>query len=249
MGGDHVPLSSVGVAEIDQYLVQHASSPGAHNTKRKHICTFFSFCLTRDWLSKNPMLKVLRKIESIEVHVTDPKLIEALLHATFTQLSEPAASAMRAYPALAAFAGVRPEEITRLHWDSIDLTQSLVYIPKSVSKTRDDREVPITENCRAWLLTCSNRTGAMQPQSSFVTRFLKIRTFCGIETWKKQGTPWPHDVLRHTFASSWLAIHKNRPLLAEIMGNSVAIITRHYKRTLSPAQAQALFDIMPPLLK
>ena len=41
-------------------------------------------------------------------------------------------------------------------------------------------------------------------------------------------------------------MHKNRPLLAEIMGNSVSIITRHYKRTLSVAQAEALFSIMPP---
>jgi integrase len=153
---------------------------------------------------------------------------------------------MRAYLTLAAFAGVRPEEITRLHWNNIDLSQSLLYIPKSVSKTRDDREVPLTQNCVAWLLTCSNRTGPIQPKSSLATRFLKIRTFCGIETWRKQGEPWPHDVLRHTFASSWLAVHKNRPLLAEIMGNSVGIIAKHYKRTIPLAQAQALFAIMPP---
>jgi len=35
------------------------------------------------------------------------------------------------------------------------------------------------------------------------------------------------------------------PMLVEIMGNSVGIITRHYKRTLSLAQAEALFVIMP----
>ncbi len=73
-----------------------------------------------------------------------------------------------------------------------------------------------------------------------------LREACGIETWRNPGAPWPHGVLRHAFGSSWLALHKNRPLLAEIMGNSVNIITRHYKRTLSVAQAGALFAITPP---
>ena len=153
---------------------------------------------------------------------------------------------MRAYLALAAFAGVRPEEITRLDWSQIDLEQSLIYIPKTVSKTHDDREIPMTPNCLQWLQTCSNRIGPIQPKSSLASRFLKIRTFCGIETWRRAGEPWPHDVLRHTFASSWLAIHKNRPHLAEIMGNSVGIIAKHYKRTIPTTQAHALFAIFPP---
>ena len=134
-GGENVALSSIGVAQIDQYLVRSAASAGSHNTQRKHLCTFFSFCLTRDWLAKNPMLKVVRKTESIEVHVTQPAVIEALLNATFTQLQEPAASGMRAYIALAAFAGIRPEEITRLDWSHIQIKQSLIYIPKAISKT------------------------------------------------------------------------------------------------------------------
>ncbi len=95
-------------------------------------------------------------------------------------------------------------------------------------------------------MTCTERTGPVAPSTSLTSRLLKLREACGIQTWRKPGAPWPHDVLRHTFGSSWLAIHKNRPLLAEIMGNSVNIITRHYKRTLSVAQAEALFSIMPP---
>ena len=247
--GPKTPLGSIHLAQANEYLMLRASSPGTHNTKRKHLCTFFNFCVAHDWISKNPMEKVIRKKESIEVHVATPDQVRRLLDHTFDCLAEPAASSMRAYLALAAFAGIRPEEIHRLDWQDVNLEQNVIYISKAASKTNDDREVPILPNCRAWLLSCTQRTGLIAPKGSFMTRFLKLRQASGIQTWRQPGEPWPHDVLRHTFGSSWLAIHKNRPLLAEIMGNSVAIITRHYKRTLSPAQAQALFDIMPPLRK
>lgn len=243
--GPETPLGSIGLANINAYLLRTAASPGTHNTKRKHLCTFFNFCKAHDWISKNPVEKVIRKKETIDVHVAKPEQIHRLLTNTYDCLGEPAASSMRAYLSLAAFAGIRPEEIHRLDWRDINLDQDVVYISKATSKTNDDREVPILPNCRAWLLTCSHRSGAVASKGSFATRFLKLREASGIRTWRQPGEVWPHDVLRHTFGSSWLAIHKNRPLLAEIMGNSVGIITRHYKRTLSLTQAEALFAIMP----
>ena len=245
IGASH-PLGAITLAHINEYLMLRASSPGTHNTKRKHLCTFFNFCTAHDWIAKNPVDKVVRKKETIEVHVATPEQVRRLLEHTYGCLSEPAASSMRAYLALAAFAGIRPEEIHRLDWRDVNLQENVVYISKAASKTNDDREVPILPNCRTWLMTCTERTGPVAPSTSLTSRLLKLREACGIQTWRKPGAPWPHDVLRHTFGSSWLAIHKNRPLLAEIMGNSVNIITRHYKRTLSVAQAEALFSIMPP---
>ena len=53
------------------------------------------------------------------------------------------------------------------------------------------------------------------------------------------------DVLRHSFASYWLAIHKNLAELAEHMGNSAKIIGKHYRRVMSLAEAQAWFEILP----
>ena len=74
---------------------------------------------------------------------------------------------------------------------------------------------------------------------------LKLREACGIPVWRKPGAPWPHDVLRHPFGFSRLAIHENRPLPSEIMCNPLNSNTLKYKRTLSVAQAEALFFIMP----
>ncbi len=61
------------------------------------------------------------------------------------------------------------------------------------------------------------------------------------------GEGWQSDVLRHSFASYWLAIHKKRTELAEHMGNSTKIIGKHYWRVIAQTEAQAWFAILPPV--
>jgi hypothetical protein len=89
--------------------------------------------------------------------------------------------------------------------------------------------------------------GVIVPATSFLRRFNTIRPAVGFQTRKlPTGDRWRHNVLRHTYGSCWLAIHQNRPLLAEHMGNSVRIITKHYKRMVSRGQADAWFNVLPP---
>ena len=242
------PKTSVGdltLERLESYLGT-SLTPGTFNTRRKHLVTFLNFALKRGWIEKNHALNISLRIERYEVHILTPEQVARLLTACDV-LQEPARSSMRAYIALAAFAGIRPEELHRLNWRDIDLEHNTIYISKSVSKVNDDRNVPITENLRAWLLTITHRTGVIAPATSFRRRFNTIRPAAGFQTWKSpKGDAWHHDVLRHTYGSCWLAIHQNRPLLAEHMGNSVRIITKHYKRMVSRGQAEAWFNVMPP---
>jgi hypothetical protein len=59
------------------------------------------------------------------------------------------------------------------------------------------------------------------------------------------GEEWQSDVLRHSFASYWLAIHKNCAEVVEYMGNSAKNIGKHYRRVMAPTEAQAWFAILP----
>ena len=56
---------------------------------------------------------------------------------------------------------------------------------------------------------------------------------------------WDQDIMRHSFASYWLAVHKNAPELAEIMGNSLPIIRKHYENTVLEAVAVKFWAIRP----
>ena len=243
--GPGIPVAEISIAQLEAYL-KSSQTPGTFNTRRKHLVTFLNFALKRGWIEKNHALNIGLRIERYEVHILTPEQVARLL-AACDVLQEPARSSMRAYIALAAFAGIRPEELHRLNWRDIDLEHNTIYISKSVSKVNDDRNVPITENLRAWLLTITHRTGVIAPATSFRRRFNTIRPAAGFQTWKSpKGDAWHHDVLRHTYGSCWLAIHQNRPLLAEHMGNSVRIITKHYKRMVSRGQAEAWFNVLPP---
>jgi hypothetical protein len=72
-----------------------------------------------------------------------------------------------------------------------------------------------------------------------------VRAAAGFSVRGNKGEPWPADVLRHSYASCWLTIYKNRAELAELMGNSAAIIGKHYRRPIPQAEAEEWFAIWP----
>ena len=65
----------------------------------------------------------------------------------------------------------------------------------------------------------------------------------GLDRPRKSWTP---DALRHSFASYWLAVNQNRAKLAEQMGNSEAVIGRHYRKPIAPKKAEAYWLVKPP---
>ena len=58
-------------------------------------------------------------------------------------------------------------------------------------------------------------------------------------------TEWPHNALRHCFASYTLAAEQNAPALALEMGNSVEVIMQHYREIVTPAEAARFWNLLP----
>ena len=57
---------------------------------------------------------------------------------------------------------------------------------------------------------------------------------------------WPKDVLRHSYASYILPLHPDVHALAAKMGNSVAVIHKHYRRPVRAELAHEFWKILPP---
>ncbi len=237
-------LSDLKQADIEHYLGD-AETAGTRNTRRKHLVTLFSFAVKKKWITENPAKEIKRLKETFDVQTLTPEQMIRLL-ASCDALPEPAAGAMRAYIALAGFAGIRPEELHRLDWHDVNLSTGSAFIRAEVSKVGEARAVPLTENCKAWLATSSTRTGPVAPKAGFRYRFDAVRATAGYSVRGHEGEEWQSDVLRHSFASCWLAIHKNRAELAEHMGNSAKIIGKHYRRVMAQTEAQAWFALLPP---
>lgn len=56
---------------------------------------------------------------------------------------------------------------------------------------------------------------------------------------------WPVDILRHSFASHWLASFHDENKLAAIMGNSPGIVHRHYKALVTEKDAAPYWTLEP----
>lgn len=60
---------------------------------------------------------------------------------------------------------------------------------------------------------------------------------------------WKADALRHSFASYWLATFPDAPALAMLMGNSPAMIFRHYNDPKFRDEAAKWWKIRPKNLR
>lgn len=60
------------------------------------------------------------------------------------------------------------------------------------------------------------------------------------------GDPWPHNALRHTYASMHYAFHENEARLQAQMGHeSAAMLHRHYRALKTKAEAARFWALRP----
>lgn len=154
------------------------------------------------------------------------------------------------YLALATFGGIRPFELVRLETSALDLEAGHVPLDARVTKTSDRRVVELSANCvrwlRVWRAEFPDYTHVAPP--SWDRLMKKLRVAAGL-------TPWPHDVLRHCFASYFHAQYGDKARLQNQMGHSEGedTLDRHYRAVRGPdgkpvtkAEAAKFWAIAPP---
>ena len=125
-----------------------------------------------------------------------------------------------------------------LQWSDVKWKQSTIRVRAEVSKVGKARNVAIEPNLRAWLKPYEKTQGPICTPD-WLRLFRKTRQDAKI-------TKWPHDCLRHSFATYWLEKYKDAPRLALEMGNSVSVILAHYHKVLDdPTDATKFWNIKP----
>jgi integrase len=142
------------------------------------------------------------------------------------------------YLAIGAFAGLRNAEISRLDWKHIRFDRGFIECEASMTKTRQRRLVPISENLRAWLEPIA------QPSGPIVSYQDVASVVC--EFGHRIGLTWKRNALRHSYISYRLALVPDTARVALECGNSPDVIFQHYRELTEPAQAQEWFSIIPP---
>lgn len=215
---------------------------GINNTLTT-IRTFIAFAKDRGWLSRESGL-----LAGIEKQKEKAAPVEIFTPAEMRALLDHCSAEIRPALAIAAFAGLRTAELLRLSWADVDRRPGFVEISADKAKTAARRLVPISQNLRAWLALSPRTDGLVWPHDDqSIYRELK-RTVKRINESRKTGAAafkWTSNALRHSYVSYRLADTQDVNRVALEAGNSPAMIFKHYRELVTPAEAATWFSLAP----
>ncbi len=145
--------------------------------------------------------------------------------------------------AIALFSGIRTCEICRMDWSQVrphrDPDEAHIEVKAAGSKKQLGRRiVPILPALAAYLeKTGVPKSGRIVPNSNMQTRQELLA--------QRAGLDWKHNGCRHSFGSYRMADIKNVYQVAEEMGNSPAMVKKHYFQAVTKAEAARFWAIRP----
>jgi integrase len=230
----HCDVSALVPDDVAAFFEGLRLAPRSYNNFLRAVRTFFLFAQNRGWLSKEVDLLALvekRSEKRAPVEIFTPAELKALL--------KNASSELAPCFALAAFAGLRAEEILRLDWADIERRPGFVEVAAHKAKTATRRIVPIPENLSRWL-ALAPRNAERLWQHGKAWFFEAIRN-----TAADARIKWKQNALRHSFISYRLAEIQDVNRVALEAGTSPQMIFRHYRELATPEQAATWFAIVP----
>lgn len=230
-----ISIAAVTTDDIKGWILRMGGSPKTRSNLRASVITLFKHAQEKGHLmegvstaAERVTLKKTAKGQG-EIGIFTPEQIAKLLNAADEEAM--------LYLAVGAFTGIRAAEMLRLSWEHFHWDMGIVKLPGTVTKTGHKRNVPILPSLAAWLADHRDKTGQV-----FSSEKAADRT---IEFAKKQGEEWPSNALRHSFGSYRSADVKSHPQVAMEMGNSVALVKKHYDNCVTEEQSRVWFGTLP----
>lgn len=260
------PCAAITPAMIRDALdVCHAGHPTSWNNLKRELSTLFNFAIKRGWIIKNPVDPIDKlPVQETEIVALTPEQLIALFRACSPpqeidkkapvyqrRVAAQDTTDLRLYVALGAFAGIRPWELTRLTWADISLEDGVVSVRAKHSKTGGARHVTIQPVLKEWIQACRpHNAGPEDPVINPVdlkTRLFALRTRAGYSP----ENPWPHDCLRHSFASYSMKAGHDLNQLSNDMGHvGISLLKTRYlnMRGLTKDSAARYWSLTPEYL-
>lgn len=244
------PLADVTRNDVSRWLrgsfTQRRDGLPASALSRKHYLTvvggLFNFAIEQEYIKYNPLEKKSRRrrkqngmeTERLPEILTVPE-IEAVMRA-----AEAWAPSMVPALAIGFFAGVRSNELMQLDWRNVDLAARRITITPEVAKKRSVRHIDMSDNLLAWLIPHAEASGRIAPEAkAWRYRFDRVREESKIDR-------WPHNAMRHSFASYHLEKHGDQNKTALQLGHrNTDLLFNHYRALTTPDEAQRFWEIRP----
>jgi integrase len=229
--------------EIKSWLAGSKWAIQTRNGLLAYFSNAFSIAKELKLLEANPLLDIKRFASSKVSKKLFPKFltvpqITALLNAADPQLIH--------YLGLCAFAGLRSAECKSLTWAAVDLERNVIVVPENISKTGQERTIPISNNLRAWLIrgefTCDDYIYPRSGHSETLNQLLRsAKQAAGLWPWK----PKFQNALRKSFCSYHYEMHGSADRTAEYAGHDIRMLIRIYKHAVDHGEAVKYWQIFP----
>ena len=227
VGRESRAISDFTFSEVESWMVKYPCAD-TRRTWLSRLSALFAFCVRRGYVEKNPC----DRIEPVTCDRKPPRIVTP---EQSRQLLAAAPVVMRPYIILGMFAGIRPEELTRLDWSHINLETGTVNI--DFPKVRGRRRiVPLDPLAVTLLRSHPLQRGAVSPCRASISRWrFRARKLLGLDK-------WPQDLFRHTAASYLLAKHQDAGKVALWLGNSVKVLMSHYIVPVSATDCEEFWN-------
>ena len=226
-------LSDMTSKDLKDWLNSLGVGARGRNNFRALLIALFNFAKSSGYLPKNQPTEA----DSITKAKDAASAIEIFTPKDLAKLLEHADASLVPYLALGAFSGLRTAELQRLIWQEVKLGQGFIEVTAGKAKTAQRRLVPIQPNLALWLQPYARPSGQVFDLSTINQKAAGFS--------KKLGIPWPHNGLRHSYASYRLAKCKSAAEVALEMGNSPRMIFQHYRELVTVTDAENWWGIVP----
>jgi site-specific recombinase XerD len=240
-------IGNVTTADIQEWLDGEKFSTQGYTNFRSVLHLLFNFAVARGYAVDNPVKGTERvKVHRGETQVFTPVEIGRLLDAARSQFPDFLPSL-----AIGAFAGVRSAEIERMEWSDIHFAEKFIVVGAARSKTAGRRIVPIADNLAEWLAPYAGREGKVWTgtHDAFYDSQLELAAATAVQADTDKGikaekaVAWKANALRHSYASYRFALTNDAGRVAGELGNSAAVVHKHYRELVTHADAQRWFAV------
>jgi site-specific recombinase XerD len=244
--GANRELASITVDDIENWL----SSGGAKKAKWTGITkenynsvakAFFNWAIKREYMSGNPSTKIDLMIkQDFDPEILTVEQCQETMETTLKHDPE-----LLSYASLMLFCGLRPSEAQKVAPSDINLAKRRIKLGGAKTKTRRRRIINMSENAAAWfaLGTFGHETWSEEKIVNVEHRWDVVRNILK----KKWGLKkWPHDCLRHSFCSYYLAKHEDAAETALQAGHTEGVLFKHYRVLVEKEDAERFWEIHPP---
>ena len=236
----------VTTAEVQAWLDSLNLSRQSYKNFRTVAHLFFEFAVARGYAADNPVAgSESLTVGGGDVEIFTPAEIRRLLAATTPDFLP--------CLALGAFAGLRSAEIERLEWSDIRLTERHIVIGAGKAKTASRRVVPVSDTLAAWLTPYAAQTGMVWQgtHEAFYIAQQATAAATAVPADAQNSTPakpavkWKQNALRHSYASYRFAQTTDAGRVAGELGNSAAVVHKHYRELVKLTDADRWFAVRP----